>query len=112
MRRATLGDALRRAALRYRGKTALSFHYADGRTVHYTFDELNRATNRVANALTALGIGKGDRVAVFSHNSPEVVLLAYALLKTGAWYVPVNFMLRGEDVRTLVNFAEARMLFV
>lgn len=112
LRRATLGDALRRAALRYPDKRALSFHYADGRTVDYTFDGLNRAVNRVANALTGLGIGKGDRVAVFSHNSPEVVLLAYALLKTGAWYVPVNFMLRGEDVRTLVNFAEARMLFV
>ena len=46
--------------------------------------------DRMANALTALGVGPGDRVAVHVHKSPEALALYAACLKSGAVFVPLN----------------------
>ncbi len=112
MRRATLGDGLRRSSLRHPDKAALIYYYVDGRSTVYSYRDLNEKANRVANSLLAMGVRKGDRVAAISHNSPELVMLIYALLKIGAWYTPLNFMLQGADIARLVDFAGARLLFV
>ncbi|MDO8635821.1 MAG: AMP-binding protein, partial [Dehalococcoidia bacterium] len=39
----------------------------------YTYADLNEASNRLANALTALGLGKGDAIAMLQVNSPEIL---------------------------------------
>src|SRR5262245_57973615 len=53
----------------------------DGRVSVWTFSELNRETNRLANALLALGVRPGDRVAWCGQNSPGVVRAVHALAK-------------------------------
>ena len=55
--------------------------------------EFNRRVNRMANALTALGIVKGERVAVLMVNSSEFLEIFFACGKTGAIMVPINFRL-------------------
>lgn len=112
LRRGVLGDALRRAVARYPDRVALSYHYADGRERTLTFAELHEQVERLAAGLYALGVRKGDRIAVLSHNAPEMVLVAYALMKLGAWFVPINFMLRSQDVAHLLHFAEPKLFFV
>ena len=112
LRRGVLSDALRRAATRYPDRVALSYHYADGRERTLTYAELGEQIERLAAGLYALGVRKGDRVAVVSHNAPEMVLTAYALMKLGAWFVPINFMLRSEDIAHLLHFAEPKLFFV
>uniref|UniRef100_UPI0035B43A18 AMP-binding protein n=1 Tax=Promineifilum sp. TaxID=2664178 RepID=UPI0035B43A18 len=61
--------------------------------VAYTYAELNARANRLANAFRALGIEKGDRVAILAQNSIVYVDLLYGLAKIGAIFAPLNWRL-------------------
>lgn len=112
LRRMVLGDGLRRTARRFPNKSALVFHYSDGRTLCYSYKELDTNSNRIANALIDMGIKKDDKVAVMSHNSPQLVNLIWALTKIGAWYTPINFMLGSREIEYIINFSEAKVFFI
>ncbi len=62
----------------------------------YTFAELARRSNRWANALAGLGVGRGDRVAIILSQRPETPLAHIATYKLGAMAVPLATLL-GED---------------
>jgi len=62
-----------------------------------TYGELRERTVGVAEALTALGIGAGDRVAVLLNDSPEFITSFVAIVSLGAIAVPINLALRRED---------------
>jgi acetyl-CoA synthetase len=65
------------------GKIAL--HYSDGvRDESYTFADLAKQSNRFANVLRGLGIGKGDRVFIFMPRTPELYFSLLGILKIGA----------------------------
>lgn len=106
MRRLCVGDLLRRSVQKFAKKEALVYSYKGTITTRLTFEELNQKVNRFANALTELGIKKGDRVAIISHNCPQYAIYLYALAKTGAWVTPLNFALRGKEITQLINHAE------
>ena len=106
MRRMCVGDLLRRSAQKSAKKEALVYSYKGTITTRLTFKEMNQKVNRFANALTKLGIKKGDRVAIISHNCPQYAIYLYALAKTGAWVTPLNFALRGKEITELINHAE------
>jgi long-chain acyl-CoA synthetase len=55
-----------------------------------TCRELAMSVNRLANALQALGVRKGDRVAIYLPNSPQFVMTYYAAMKIGAIVAPIN----------------------
>ncbi|HPT70327.1 MAG TPA: AMP-binding protein, partial [Syntrophomonas sp.] len=55
-----------------------------------TYGLANDLSRRLANALTGLGVKKGDRVAIMSPNLPQYVLSIQALIKIGAIEVPSN----------------------
>ncbi len=61
LHRSTIPDGLRRAASKYRGRTALTF---SGRT--WSFAEIDAAAGRVAHRLAGLGLKKGDRVGAYA----------------------------------------------
>jgi fatty-acyl-CoA synthase len=105
--RHTLGDLLRRTAARLPGKTAVICG-----EVQWTYAELDRITNRFANGLAAMGIARGDRVAIVSRNSHAFVVLRFALARLGAVLVPINFMLNAEEVAYVLRHAGARLLAV
>jgi malonyl-CoA/methylmalonyl-CoA synthetase len=58
--------------------------------LHYTWDDLDSITARFARCLRALGVTKGDRVAVQVEKSPEAVFLYLACLRAGAVFLPLN----------------------
>jgi fatty-acyl-CoA synthase len=107
VRRHTIGDLLRRTAARSPGKTAVICG-----EVSWSYAELDRITNRFANGLAALGVARGDRVAILSRNSHAFVVLRFALARLGAVLVPINFMLNADEVAFVVRHAGARLLAV
>ena len=83
--RTSLQHFLAASADRFPSRAALLFY---GRPMSYR--ELDRATNRFANALKGLGVRKGDRVAVMLPNIPQSVIAYYGALKLGAVVVQVR----------------------
>jgi acyl-CoA synthetase (AMP-forming)/AMP-acid ligase II len=77
----------------------------------YTFAETNSRVNRLATSLRELGIGKGDRVALFATDSTQYMEIILACMKLGAVYVPLNFRLARPELETLLRASEARVLF-
>ncbi|MDJ0763182.1 MAG: AMP-binding protein [Myxococcota bacterium] len=78
----------------------------------FAFPEANRRINRLAHALTALGLGKGDKVSCYLENCIEICELYIACAKIGAIINPVNFRLVEDEVQYIVDNADARALFV
>ena len=62
---------------------------ADGRTETFSFGWLSETSNRLANALRAHGVKRGDRVVIFLPQSPEVAACHAAIYKLGAIALPV-----------------------
>lgn len=102
----SLLDALRQAAAPRREKAAL-IH--EGRTV--TYGEFLDRIDSVARHLTALGIGPGDRFAIYGQNTPEHYYAFYAASRLGAVIVPLNPHLTAPEVDYSFRHSEAMVLF-
>src|SRR5689334_18553328 len=68
-----------------------------------TFREWNERACRLANALLATGLAKGDRVALLAYNCIEWLEIYVALAKAGLVAVPVNFRLTATEIRAIVD---------
>ncbi len=79
-----------------RYRLALIFENEKGETEHYTFWDLKRLSNRLANGLKAQGLGRGDRFGIMLPQSPEAGIAHIALYKMGAVAIPL-FTLFGTD---------------
>jgi acyl-CoA synthetase (AMP-forming)/AMP-acid ligase II len=108
--RATLGDQLRRHAVNQPDKPAFVTYDGQGHRQAVTYLELDRRANRAAHALAALGVARGDRVAVMSPNTVDVVAAYYGTLKLGAAFSGVNPALGAGEVRGQLEHAEPRVL--
>ena len=78
------------------GREALVFVEEDGTARRYSFDDLHRLSSRFANVLAADGFRRGDRLAVFLSQSPEIAVSHLAGFKAGVITVPL-FVLFGEE---------------
>ena len=105
IRRQTLGDVLRRTALRVPAKTAIIC----GET-QWTYAEFDALVTRLAAGLAKIGVQQGERVAVLARNSHGFAALRFALARLGAVLVPINFMLKAEEVAYILRHAGARTL--
>lgn len=105
IRRQTLADLLRRSAKRFPTKPAILC----GATA-WTFAEFDAVTDRLAAGLAGMGVAKGSRVAVLARNSHAFAALRFALARLGAVLVPINFMLKAEEVAYILRHAQAQTL--
>jgi len=105
IRRQTLADLLRRSAKRFPHKTAIECGAA-----RWTFAEFDAVTDRLAAGLARMGVTKGERVAVLARNSHAFAALRFALARLGAVLVPINFMLKAEEVAYILRHAGAGLL--
>jgi acyl-CoA synthetase (AMP-forming)/AMP-acid ligase II len=78
----------------------------------FTYPQVNARVNKLAHSLMALGLNKGDRVAVLLENSIEIVEVYLATAKTGLVIVPINFRLVGPEVEYIVNNSDAQAIIV
>lgn len=77
-----------------------------------TFAQVNDTANAYAEGLLRLGVGPGDRVCVLMENSLEFAMVALAVNKIGAVWVPVNTTYRGSWLRDTLTDARAVLLVV
>ena len=103
----TLIDALKRQ-VRERGS---SVAMRAGETAR-TFADLDRESSQIAEALAAMGVKKGDRVACLTKHHPQCLLLVLASCKIGAVCMPVNWRLAGPEIQQIMNHGEAVFLMV
>jgi long-chain acyl-CoA synthetase len=72
--------------------------------------EIDRRARAVAGGLKALGIGKGDIVGVMVSNIPEIPELMNGVMRLGAAFLPIIFMLSPPEVRYILEDARPRIL--
>ena len=72
-----------------------------------TYAELRAAAKKFANALVALGIGQGDKVAMMVSNVPEFAIAYYGILNIGAVVVPLNVLLKAPEVTYHLDDSDA-----
>jgi long-chain acyl-CoA synthetase len=68
-----------------------------------SYKNLNELTNRIAAGLMELGIKKQDKVALFLDNCPEFIIAYFAILKASAVVVPINYMLKIEEAKFILE---------
>lgn len=100
-----LGGLLSDAALR---APDARFLQLGGATL--THGELEEQATRLGGALQAIGVHKGDRVAIILPNCIEYVVAIFALAKIGAVQVPINTFLRGEFLRHQIGETQASVV--
>ncbi len=103
----TVAEWIRRCAQRVPDTLA----FVDGER-RFTHAQFNQRANRHANGLGALGMNRGDRVAVLMNNHVEAVEAVAAAAKTGLVHVPINFRLSAREIATVLEHSGSRVLFV
>jgi crotonobetaine/carnitine-CoA ligase len=103
----TLPAILARQARERGGQRFLTW-LPDGRS--WTFAEADRDSTRLAHGLAARGVRKGTHVALMLENSPEFLLLCFALGKLGAVTVPINTAARGTLLDYYLKQSDTELL--
>ncbi|MBU1206608.1 MAG: AMP-binding protein [Proteobacteria bacterium] len=78
----------------------------------FSYRQLQEMVNALANALVALGVQKGERVALLLPNSPPYVIGYYAILQVGAIVVNLNPLAVARELLCFLNHAEVRTIIV
>jgi acyl-CoA synthetase (AMP-forming)/AMP-acid ligase II len=99
------GDMLRRSAQRFPAKLAI----VCGEEV-LTYTELDSRANRLANALLALGLPKGAKVAILSRNIADYGTVFFGVARTGYVLVNVSVLYAPEELTFVLNKADADVL--
>lgn len=105
----TVGGLLEAAAKCRPEHDALVYHH---RGLSLSYGELNERCDRVARGLLQVGIGKGDRVAIWATNLPEWVILQFATAKIGAVLVTINTRYRSSELEYVLRQSDATALFL
>jgi long-chain acyl-CoA synthetase len=100
-----LGQILEVITKRYKRREALRF---EGKT--YSYQELEENANRVASGLAALGVVKGDRIALMLPNIPDFAFSFFGIQKLGAVAVPFNTMYKGREISFILKDSKAKAI--
>lgn len=95
----------------------MAMHYPDkigaaDKMRRMTFKEWNERSCRLANALTAMGVGKGDRFAILAYNCVEWLEIYAAAAKGGQVTVPIMFRLAPPEMEYVINHSECKAFLV
>jgi len=104
------GDRTVGAVLRYQAGTRPDRVFLKEADRVLTFGACNKAVNRVAAGLREMGVGAGDRVAIFMQSRIEYILLVLAINKLGAVWVPINTDYKGHWLSDTINGSKPRLL--
>jgi len=100
-------DFLKRAMVAHSSKEAI----VCGAT-RLTYEQFGKRVNQWANAMRALGIQKGDRVAILSQNCHRVLEAFFGTPLLGSILMPLNFRLVPDDFDYILNHGGAKVLIV
>ena len=77
-----------------------------------TYADLQSRANRLAQALQAMGVGRGQSVGVMAVNCPEFVEIYFAAAAVGATLVPLNFRAKTEELTYMIDSTDVSTLFI
>lgn len=92
-------------------KEYLIYYDENSNKKSYTYKEFADKTFRLANFMLTNGINKGDRIATFSHNHCETVILYFACWIIGAVVVPINVSEETKRVKYIIENSKAKIIF-
>lgn len=75
-----------------------------------TYQQLNTRANRLAHYLQTLGVGTGDLVGIYMDRSLDMVVALYAILKSGAAYVPLDPAFPGDRIAYMIDDTRLRIV--
>jgi fatty-acyl-CoA synthase len=111
----TTADFLDRAELCYGDRTGVVDEpgdFQDGGLGTVTYRALAARSRALAAGLDELGVGRGERVAIVSHNSARLLESFYGVCSYGRVLVPINFRLSPTEVSYIVGHSGASVLLV
>jgi len=100
----------RHAATPLADKTALRFVSRSAPTMDVSYAELARQTNRFANVLQSLGVGRGDRLFVLAARLPELYVAVLGALKNGTVVTPLFSAFGPEPIAARLNLGAGQVL--
>lgn len=80
--------------------------------IRWTYQEFDEKVNETAKALMALGVEKGEHIAIWADNKPEWVLTQFATGKMGAVLVTVNTSYQAAELEYLLNQSDTTTLIL
>ncbi len=105
----TIGEVLDEIAEKYPKNDALVYV---NRNLRMSYQEFRDKCEGLAKALMAIGIKRGDHIAVWGYNVPEWVLLQFASAKVGAVLVTVNTYYKSHELKYLLEQSDSTSLFL
>lgn len=109
LREKTLGALLDETIARFPDNDAV-FYYDRG--LRQNWAEFGRSVDRLAKGLIAMGVQKGDRVAIWATNVPHWVTLMFASARIGAVLITVNTSYHDKELEYLLRQSECQTLFM
>src|SRR3972149_811768 len=103
----TAGTVLKMMAMQYPDKPG-----AGDKFRRLTFKQWNDRSCRLSNALTKMGVKKGDRFAILAYNCVEWLEIYAAAAKGGQITVPIMFRLAPPEMEYVINHSECKAFFV
>jgi len=101
-----IGDWIRKWSQITPGKTAIVDENRE-----FSYGEVNERCNRTSNFLLDKGIARGDRAAILAHNCHEFMEIYFAVGKTGAIFVPLNWRMAPDELVNILDDCKPRFLF-
>ena len=101
-------DVMDRFARELPEALALLHKTADGRVTRFTFGDIKRLSDKAANALKGLGVGRGDSVMLLLKRRYEFWISILAIHKLGAVAIPTSHMVSAEDIRERMKLSGAK----
>jgi acetyl-CoA synthetase len=95
-----------------RSRVALQWEDETGARATWTYHQLQQSADRLANALTALGIRAGDKVAIILPQRPETAVAHIACYQLGAIAVPLSFLFGPDALEFRLDDSDAKLAFV
>jgi acetyl-CoA synthetase len=95
-----------------RGRFALYWEDESGDTAAYSFWDIQQQANRLSNALAALGVRRGDRVAIVLPQRPETAIAYMAIFQMGAIALPLSHLFGPEALEYRMQHAGASVAIV
>ncbi|MBF0235519.1 MAG: AMP-binding protein [Desulfamplus sp.] len=105
----TIGQLVDIVAQQFSDSKALEYHKLG---INYNYRQFRDVCNSVAKGLIALGIKKGENIAIWANNVPEWVLTQYGSAKMGAVLVTVNTNYRSFELEYLMKQSESTTLLM
>lgn len=104
----TMVHLVRKQAERFGERTYMTFDTG----LSLTYAGLHQQSDRLAAALSARGVGQGDRVFCFVKNRAEFMVSLFGIMKSGAVFVPINTDLKGAFLEHQFRNAEPKAVLV